>query len=164
MQAALWPAGRGRTYGRSDLHRPPRDDAELCTWRLFLHNRPLKLTLRALRYVARVWVCLRFVKVPPPTASKLAFRCRRQKINECRSECRPPPLHGHVFSLRGPLCAGEAFFPLKAGGAKRCAELYGAERRGAPLRFRRSSSARPHISPLVAFRKRGVYSLAGMGR
>ena len=69
-------------------------------------------------------------------------------------QSRPPT---DMFSLRGPLCAGEALSPQGRGG--RAALSYMARRDVGP----RSSlvpRARPHISPLVAFRKRGGYLLA----
>ena len=62
-----------------------------------------------------------------------------------------------MFSLRGPLCAGEALSPQGRGG--RAALSYMARRDVGPRDRPRTSADRPHISPLVAFRKRGDYLL-----
>ena len=70
-------------------------------------------------------------------------------------QSRPPP---DLFSLRGPLCAGEALSPQGRGG--RAALSYMARRDVGPRDRPRTSADRPHISPLVAFRKRGGYLLA----
>ena len=65
-----------------------------------------------------------------------------------------------AFPPGAPLRRG-GVYPLKAGGAELRSELYGAERRGAPLLPPLRSGRRPHISPLVAFRKKeGSYFLA----
>ena len=66
-----------------------------------------------------------------------------------------------VFAPRAPLRRG-GVVPLKAGGAERCAELYGAERDVGPRKelvvyLVLPRPLTPHISPLVAFRKRGGY-------
>ena len=74
----------------------------------------------------------------------------------CAAEqSKPPP---DLFSLRGPLCAGEALSPQGRGG--RAALSYMARRDVGPRDRPRTSADRPHISPLVAFRKRGGYLLA----
>ena len=74
---------------------------------------------------------------------------------------RPPTdSMGQIFPPGAPLRRG-GVYPLKAGGAELRSELYGAERRGAPLLPPLRSGRRPHISPLVAFRKKeGSYFLA----
>ena len=63
-----------------------------------------------------------------------------------------------VFPPGAPLRRG-GVYPLKAGGAKRCAVLYGTERRGAPVRPSLPLPPPPHISPLVA-KAKGVWSNA----
>jgi hypothetical protein len=74
----------------------------------------------------------------------------------CAAEQSKPPTD--LFSLRGPLCAGEALSPQGRGG--RAALSYMARRDVGPRDRPRTSADRPHISPLVAFRKRGGYLLA----
>ena len=74
----------------------------------------------------------------------------------CAAKGRPPTGHGvYFFPPVAPLRRG-GVYPLKAGGAERCAVLYGAERRGPPEGTRTYLVPSPYISPLVAFRKRGA--------